>query len=41
MVAQAGDHLPTHLRAQSALRLTAGTVSTAWNSLCFSLVSLM
>ena len=34
-------HLPTHFRAQSALRLTAGTVSTAWNSLFFSLVSLM
>lgn len=34
-------HLPIHLRAQSALCLTAGTVSMAWKSLCFSWGSLM
>jgi len=30
-----------HLIAQSAFRLTHGTVSIAWNSLCFSAASLM
>lgn len=35
------DSLPIHLSAQSAFFLTQGTVSMAWNSLCFSAGSLM